>query len=59
VVLRVEDGDLVQQGQRLLQGRGELGVERHGTRRGCFYRGLLNDMIKHSRSIYNPAARHA
>ncbi len=48
VVLRVEDGDLVQQGQRLLHGRGELGVDRHDTRRGCFYTLRLlkcNDII--------------
>ncbi len=53
VVLRVEDGDLVEQGLRLLQGRDELGVERHDTDRVRFYtRGSMNrDTIKEALSV--------
>ncbi len=53
VVLRVEDDDLVEQGQRLLQGRGELGVEGHDIDRVRFYtRDSINrDTIKEALSV--------
>ena len=53
VVLRVEDGDLVEQGLCLLQGRDELGVEGHDIDRVRFYtRGSMNrDTIKEALSV--------